>query len=638
MINPKEKCPHCDKEYLKKALSRHINKNHPHIEISCKFCTTDIKQIEAYAIYYCSQVCFSKDLHTNFKLIPSDDKFSFINFEDNKKNILNGECPHCDKSYAKLSKLKAHIFKEHTEKTGLCFNTSCNKEHDGSFGIGAYCSKTCSNKKIISEETKQKISLKLISNNREEVISYEDALNYIKEKLTKKYNGLYIYDKLTTINRSKDILIKCKKHNYVKIKLKSHISGKHCPECFKEENSKNKSRLRNLTVSKNKYMLFENLSENRIKTFIRKEQNNRCNKCNEFSWNNKKIPLDLEHIDGDHYNNKRENVECLCPNCHSLTPTWRGRNKSNNTNKKVLFKRENVLPIYKSNLSLEKTIHHLGLPENKLNIGILKTRLKALNILYIENDKLSTNIKNLSCPHCEKTYRETGSLFMHIKKNHQDLEGNNKFICKSCKGNHDGLYGIGECCSLSCTAKYGHIKSKRKKVSQIKYSQKEMKDFVLKSIEDFYRNRKARILSLSFSELKFKTLRERIFYEQDGKCNHCNRVEWQGKPITLELEHRDGNHHNDVRKNVEMICPNCHNLTPTHSGRGKDTRFQVSDEELVKAYETEGNIRKALISVGMAAKGGNYSRVKKVLTEAGVSYELNGKVVSLEIVSCKVII
>ena len=38
------------------------------------------------------------------------------------------------------------------------------------------------------------------------------------------------------------------------------------------------------------------------------------------------IPLELDHIDGDRENNSRENCRLLCANCHSQTPTFRGRN------------------------------------------------------------------------------------------------------------------------------------------------------------------------------------------------------------------------------------------------------------------------------------------------------------------------
>lgn len=42
-----------------------------------------------------------------------------------------------------------------------------------------------------------------------------------------------------------------------------------------------------------------------------------------------KIPLEVEHIDGNSENNKEENLTLLCPNCHSLTKTYKGANKGN---------------------------------------------------------------------------------------------------------------------------------------------------------------------------------------------------------------------------------------------------------------------------------------------------------------------
>jgi hypothetical protein len=40
-----------------------------------------------------------------------------------------------------------------------------------------------------------------------------------------------------------------------------------------------------------------------------------------------RVPLELDHVNGDHYDNRIENLRILCPNCHSLQPTHRGKNK-----------------------------------------------------------------------------------------------------------------------------------------------------------------------------------------------------------------------------------------------------------------------------------------------------------------------
>lgn len=52
----------------------------------------------------------------------------------------------------------------------------------------------------------------------------------------------------------------------------------------------------------------------------------KCYKCNNTEWLGQRIPLELEHIDGDRYNNLIENLTLLCPNCHALTATYRGKN------------------------------------------------------------------------------------------------------------------------------------------------------------------------------------------------------------------------------------------------------------------------------------------------------------------------
>ena len=55
-------------------------------------------------------------------------------------------------------------------------------------------------------------------------------------------------------------------------------------------------------------------------------------KCEECGWakisEDGRIPIELDHINGDRHDNRIENLRILCPNCHSLKPTHRGRNKA----------------------------------------------------------------------------------------------------------------------------------------------------------------------------------------------------------------------------------------------------------------------------------------------------------------------
>jgi DNA-binding CsgD family transcriptional regulator/5-methylcytosine-specific restriction endonuclease McrA len=56
-----------------------------------------------------------------------------------------------------------------------------------------------------------------------------------------------------------------------------------------------------------------------------KEQ--RCESCGLTEWRSRHIALELHHVNGDGLDNRLENLLLLCPNCHSQTDTWGGRNK-----------------------------------------------------------------------------------------------------------------------------------------------------------------------------------------------------------------------------------------------------------------------------------------------------------------------
>lgn len=120
-----------------------------------------------------------------------------------------------------------------------------------------------------------------------------------------------------------------------------------------------------------------------------------------------------------------------------------------------------------------------------------------------------------------------------------------------------------------------------------------------------------------FESLKTSDSRRKYIIEEDGaKCNHCGLSEWRGQPITLELEHRDGNSQNNVRANCEMICPNCHSQTLTWRGRNKNRT--ATDEKFIAALRDHRSICAALNSMSMAAKGGNYRRAKRLIAENNI--------------------
>lgn len=75
-----------------------------------------------------------------------------------------------------------------------------------------------------------------------------------------------------------------------------------------------------------------------IKRYIFEKFSNKCSECgwSEVNQYTGKIPLEIEHIDGNYLNNKEENLKLLCPNCHSLTPTYKGANRGNGRKERTM--------------------------------------------------------------------------------------------------------------------------------------------------------------------------------------------------------------------------------------------------------------------------------------------------------------
>lgn len=73
------------------------------------------------------------------------------------------------------------------------------------------------------------------------------------------------------------------------------------------------------------------LVEQQYKKYLIHKYGNKCMECGwcEVHPITKKVPIQLEHIDGHSTNNSLYNLKLLCPNCHSLTPTYGSLNRGN---------------------------------------------------------------------------------------------------------------------------------------------------------------------------------------------------------------------------------------------------------------------------------------------------------------------
>lgn len=93
--------------------------------------------------------------------------------------------------------------------------------------------------------------------------------------------------------------------------------------------------LAGLTYNSRKYVPFEeyikrtsHISSDKLRRKIFREgiKQKKCECCGRFEWMGQQIPLEVHHKDGDKTNNNLDNLQILCPNCHALTPTYRGKN------------------------------------------------------------------------------------------------------------------------------------------------------------------------------------------------------------------------------------------------------------------------------------------------------------------------
>ena len=85
----------------------------------------------------------------------------------------------------------------------------------------------------------------------------------------------------------------------------------------------------------------EELGHRLRKRIVLEEQDYKCSHCENDMWMGLRITLELDHIDGDRTNNVRENLRGLCPNCHSITDTWKTgitehKNRRKATDKQII--------------------------------------------------------------------------------------------------------------------------------------------------------------------------------------------------------------------------------------------------------------------------------------------------------------
>ena len=115
-----------------------------------------------------------------------------------------------------------------------------------------------------------------------------------------------------------------------------------------------------------------------------------------------------------------------------------------------------------------------------------------------------------------------------------------------------------------------------------------------------------------------KTLLFPLIKLRGRKCENCGITEWLGKPVNLEVHHKDGKHNNNELNNLQILCPNCHSMTSNYKRR--KTKQSIKEEYFVYALQNNKSIHSALIFLGLSPVGGNYIRARELIEKYNIKH------------------
>jgi hypothetical protein len=114
-----------------------------------------------------------------------------------------------------------------------------------------------------------------------------------------------------------------------------------------------------------------------------------------------------------------------------------------------------------------------------------------------------------------------------------------------------------------------------------------------------------------FGTHNWQTIKEKLFQEREYRCECCGITEWNGKEIKLQVHHIDGNHNNNTRKNLQILCPNCHSQTDNWTY--KKNKNGITDEQFLEVLKNTDNICQACRILGITPNQNNYKRAHKLI-------------------------
>lgn len=227
----------------------------------------------------------------------------------------------------------------------ICAESSCNNEFEARISKNQrFCSQSCGNKSVPKRmlEGNCKTCAKKIPSSRTYCDDHKffnhQRSDYLIERICKNLNcdNEFSTYNVITLFCSKN----CNNEEYKRLNKKvfsnqTCLCGKtisryaeRCSPCFKEW----EKQIRIDAWLKGKWNGgSETHLSKTIRLYLLEQSKYSCSSCgfNTMHPLDNKTVLEIDHIDGDGSNHKPNNLQVLCPNCHSLTPTYRNRNSGN---------------------------------------------------------------------------------------------------------------------------------------------------------------------------------------------------------------------------------------------------------------------------------------------------------------------
>lgn len=194
-------------------------------------------------------------------------------------------------------------------------------------------------------------------------------------------------------------------------------------------------------------------------------------------------------------------------------------------------------------------------------INFLKENYPSKGVKYC-SDILQRNKEGVESKARRLNIQSTRTKFLYCEENILNVVANSKSLkecletmgLKAAGGNYGVIKKYIEKYDIS-TLHFETIKEKNERIG-FKPNIKDLKEILIENS------------LFSRTNLKQRLINEKIL---NYKCVECGNLgEWNGKPISLQLDHKNGVNNDNRIENLRFLCPNCHSQTETYSGKNKN--------------------------------------------------------------------